>query len=77
MKHLETKFNLNTDTTESFNGHKGGIWIRDDIANKETEYYNYAEGTSVENNILNKFLAKNDWFAEPYDSETIMLYPIY
>jgi len=77
MNQLETKFDLKTDTTESFGIGKGGIWIRDDIANEKTEFYNYSEGTMVENNILNQFLFKNGWFAEPYDSETIMLYQIH
>ena len=76
MKNLEKKFDLRTDTTEAFGIGEGGIWIRDNIANELTEFYNYAEGTSVENNILNKFLFQNGWFAEAYDSETIMLYPI-
>jgi len=77
MNQLEAKFDLKTDTTEAFGIGKGGIWIRDDIANEKTEFYNYSEGTMVENNILNQFLFKNGWFAEPYDSETIMLYQIH
>jgi len=86
MNHLEKRFDLTVGTTEEFDGNnaggKGGIWIRDNIASLTCNLWlkNYAWdslGTAVENNVLNKFLEKNGWFAEPYDAETIMLYSIF
>ena len=74
IKNLNSKFNLNAVPSEDFNGNKGGIWIRDDICKPETDYYNYAEGTMDPDNKLNKFLDSKGWFAEPYDSETIMIW---
>jgi hypothetical protein len=71
---IHKKFNLKGVPSEDFNGHKGGIWICDDICKDETDFYDYAEGTMDDNNKLNQFLAKNGWHAEPYDSETIMLW---
>lgn len=71
---LYKKFNLNAVPSEDFDGHKGGIWIRDDICKKETDFYPYAEGTMDESNVLNQFLSENGWFAEPHDSETIMIW---
>ena len=73
IKHLETKFNLNAVPSEDFNGTTGGIWIRDDICKPDTDYYPYAEGT-MQDNKLNRFLTKAGWFAEPHDSETIMIW---
>lgn len=73
MKALQEKFVLNAVPSEDFDGSEGGIWIRDDICKPETDYYPYAEGTMQENE-LNTFLTKAGWFAEPYDSETIMIY---
>ena len=71
---LYKKFNLNAVPSEDFDGHKGGIWIRDDICKEETDFYPYAEGTMDADNKLNQFLAENGWFAEPHDSETIMIW---
>lgn len=71
---LGEKFNLNAVSREEFDGSPNGIWIRDDICKPETDYYGYANGTMDDENILNRFLASKGWFAEPYDSETIMLY---
>ena len=71
---LNKKFNLNAVPSEEFDFHAGGIWIRDDICKKETDFYPYAEGTGDDNNILNQFLVENGWFAEPHDSETIMIW---
>jgi hypothetical protein len=76
IEELSENFNLNVHPSEEFNGSIGGIWIRDDICKHETDYYNYAEGTMDEDNVLNQFLSKNGWFAEPYDSETIMIFEI-
>ena len=81
IKNLETKFKLNAvprfefDATLIDGKEPQGIWIRDDICKESTEYYRYAEDTMNDNNILNKYLKDNGWYAEPYDSETIMLYP--
>jgi hypothetical protein len=82
IKELETKFNLNAVSSFEFDAtlidgkEPQGIWIRDDICKKETGYYQYAEDTMNDNNILNQFLSSNGWYAQPHDSETIMLYPI-
>ena len=74
---IRSKFNLNAvDATEFYGYDSDGIWIRDDICREETGYYNYADGTMDDSNVLNKFLAKAGWFAEPYDGETIMLYKV-
>ena len=74
MRMLNEKFNLNAVSTEEWDGRKGGIWIRDDICKPETDYYPYANGTMDMDNVLNKFLSSKGWYAEPYDSETIMMY---
>jgi len=76
IKELESKFKLNAVPMEEWDGSDNGIWIRDDICKKETGFYNYAEDTMNDNNILNQFLSSNGYFAEPYDSETIMIYEI-
>ncbi len=74
---LQEQFNLNAVPMEEWEyGRDNGIWIRDDICKKETDYYPYAEGTMDDSNILNKFLSANGWYAQPYDSETIMIYEI-
>jgi len=73
IKQLQSKFNLNAVPSEEFDGAEGGIWIRDDICKQETDWYPYAEGT-MQKNDLNRFLTKAGWFAEPYDSETIMIW---
>ena len=81
IKNLETKFKLNAvprfefDATLIDGKEPQGIWIRDDICKESTEYYRYAEDTMNDNNILNKYLKEHGWCAEPYDAETIMLYP--
>lgn len=74
IKALNEKFNLNAVPSEEFNGSANGIWIRDNICKPETDYYNYAESTMDMDNKLNQFLSKNGWFAEPHDSETIMIW---
>ena len=82
IKELETKFNLNAVSSFEFDAtlidgkEPQGIWIRDDICKESTGFYNYAEDTMNDNNILNQFLSSNGWYAQPHDSETIMLYPI-
>jgi hypothetical protein len=76
IKELESKFKLNAVPMEEWDGSDNGIWIRDDICKKETGFYNYAEDTMNDNNILNQFLSSNGYFAEPYDSETIVIYEI-
>jgi len=73
MQALATKFKLNAVPSEDFDGVEGGIWIRDDICKQETDWYAYAEGT-MQDNDLNRFLKKAGWFAEPYDSETILIW---
>jgi len=73
---LQGKWQLNAVPSEDFGEHyRNGIWIRDDICKPSTDYYNYADAT-LEDNKLNRFLTRAGWFAEPYDSETILLYRI-
>jgi len=77
MKNLSNKFKLNAVGAEEFfgEGRSGtGIWIRGNICKVETGWYNYAEAT-MEENKLNDYLKKNGWYAEPYDAETIMMFP--
>ena len=79
IESLKSNFNLSSKPAEDFYADDTidtGLWINDDICKPETDYYNYADGT-LENNKLNDFLKKNGWFAEPYDGETIMIWPIY
>ena len=73
---LKSKFNLSTRPAEEFYGHSlesVGLWINDNICKKETDYYDYANGT-LDNNKLNDYLESNGWYAEPYDSETIFVW---
>tara|TARA_Y100000385_G_scaffold230928_1_gene242706 strand:- start:537 stop:791 length:255 start_codon:yes stop_codon:yes gene_type:complete len=77
MKNLSNKFKLNAVSAEEFYGEgqcSSGIWIRGSICKAETDWYNYAEAT-MEENKLNDYLKKNGWYAEPYDAETIMMFP--
>ena len=75
IKQIENKFKLNAVPRSDFDGvESDGIWIRDDICKESTDFYNYAEDTMNDDNILNKFLSANGWYAQPYDAETIMLY---
>ena len=76
MQAVRERFDLNVVSTVEWNGRAGGIWVRDDICKESTDWYNYADGTMDDENPLNKMLAQAGWFAEPYDSETIMFYPI-
>jgi len=76
IRNLQDTFNLNAVASEEFESDSwGGIWIRDDICKPETGFYPYADGTSQDNE-LNDFLRKAGWFAEPHDSETIMLWEV-
>lgn len=70
------RFGLNFVPSEEFDGNDGGIWVRDDICTERTDYYNYADSTMDEDNVLNKFMKKHGFFAEPYDSETIFFWKI-
>ena len=75
MKQLKEVFGLNAVCASEFYGRDSdGIWIRDDICKESTDYYNYADDTMNEYNVLNQFLYEAGWHAEPYDSETIMIY---
>ena len=82
IKELESKFKLNAvprfefDATLIDGKEPQGIWIRDDICKESTGFYNYAEDTMNDSNILNQFLSSKGWYAEPYDAETIMIYEI-
>ena len=82
IKELETKFKLNAVSRFEFDAtlidgkEPQGIWIKDDICKESTDLYRYAEDTMNDDNILNKFLTKHGWYAQPYDPETIMVYPI-
>ena len=76
IKNLVNKFELRAVPMEEWDGSDTGIWIKDDICRESTDYYRYAEDTMNDDNILNKFLSANGWYAQPYDSETILLYPI-
>ena len=72
---LKEKFNLNAVCASEFYGSSSpGIWIKDDICKPETDFYGYANAT-LEDNMLNRWLESKNWYAEPYDGETIMLYP--
>ena len=75
MKKLQEKFGLNAVCASEFYGRESdGIWIRDDICKESTGWYNYADETMNPENVLNKFINGAGWHAEPYDSETIMIY---
>ena len=82
IKELQSKFKLNAvprfewDATLIDGKEPQGIWIRDDICKESTGFYNYAEDSMNDDNILNKFMLKHGWYAQPYDSETIMIYEI-
>ena len=76
IKNLRSKFDLNAVDSAEFDGRSGGIWIRDDICKEETGFYAYAEGTLDDDNVLNKYLSKQGWYAEAYDNETIMMYNV-
>tara|TARA_R110000803_G_scaffold37528_1_gene80867 strand:+ start:473 stop:706 length:234 start_codon:yes stop_codon:yes gene_type:complete len=76
IKNLRSKFNLNAVDSAEFNGRSGGIWIRGDICCEATGYYGYSNDTLDADNVLNKYLSKHGFFAESYDSETIMIYNI-
>ena len=70
------RFGLNFVSSEEWDGHPGGIWVRDDICTESTDYYRYAEGTFDHDNVLNKFMREHGFYAEPYDSETIFFWRI-
>ena len=74
MNALYKEFDLNAVPSEDFDGHTGGIWIRDDICKPSTDFYPYADGTMDDDNVLNKFLAHHGWHAEPNDAETILIW---
>ena len=77
IKQIKNKFKLNAVPRSDFDGvESDGIWIRDDICKESTDFYNYAEDTMSDDNILNKFLSANGWYAQPYDAETIMMYEV-
>lgn len=76
ISNLKSKYGLNAVESERFDGRTGGIWISDDICTEATDYYPYANGTMDDSNVLNMFLSRYEWYAEAYDGETIMLYPI-
>ncbi len=74
IKNLGTKFGLSAVHADKFYGcPTEGIWINDDICTEKTDFYPYADGT-LDDNKLNTYLHSKGWFAEPHDSETIMLY---
>ena len=70
------RFGLNLVPSEEFDGHPGGIWVRDNIAKESTDWYNYWEGTLDHDNVLNVFMRERGFFAEPYDNETIFFWRI-
>ena len=76
IKNLRSKFDLNAVDSAEFNGRSGGIWIRGDICCEATGYYGSSNDTLDDDNVLNKYLSKHGFFAESYDSETIMIYNI-
>ena len=77
IKELESKFKLNAVPMEEWDSNRdNGIWIRDDICKESTGFYNYAEDSMNDDNILNKFMLKHGWYAQPYDAETIFFYEI-
>lgn len=76
IRMLREKFDLPAVSREEWDGSAEGIWIRGDICNAKTDWYPYADGTMDMDNVLNRFLSSKGWFAEPYDSETIMMYKV-
>ena len=76
IKNLRSKFDLNAVDSAEFNGRSGGIWIRGDICKEATGFYDPANDTLDDDNVLNKYLRKQGWYAEAYDSDTIMMYNV-
>ena len=76
IKNLRSKFDLNAVDSAEFDGRSGGIWIRGDICNEATGFYDSANDTLDDDNVLNKYLRKQGWYAEAYDSDTIMMYNV-
>ena len=82
IKELQSKFKLNAvprfewDATLIDGKEPQGIWIRDDICKESTDFYNYAEDSMNDDNILNKFMLEHGWYAQPYDAETIFFYEV-
>ena len=82
IKELQSKFKLNAvprfewDATLIDGKEPQGIWIRDDICKESTGFYDYAEDTMNDENILNKFMLEHGWYAQPYDAETIFFYEV-
>ena len=68
------------DTTERFNGSKGGIWLAADDKEEfkgKVVYDYYAKSPAYEMGILKTFakeLQKRGWYSEFYDPGTVMLW---
>ena len=73
MAELVERYTVNAVPSEEFNGNGGGIWLRDDVWGKLS--YD-ADDTLNDDHVFNAYLKAAGWFAEPYDSETIFLYPL-
>ena len=73
IKNLNKRFGLSAVDASKFYGRESeNIWINDDICTEKTNYYPYADGT-LDDNKLNTYLQSKGWYAEPHDSETIMI----
>ncbi len=76
MNELKSRFGLNAVPSEEFGAsYRGGIWIRGSVSNEQTDWYN-ADDTMYPERPFNQYLKQKKWYAEPYDSETIMLWQL-
>jgi len=83
-KELVKKFKLEVVGSEEFDGRSGGLWIKNnpELADEYQSYdYNAWSYDSEEkhftmgvHNDIYKYLNKNGYFAEFYDSGTLMIY---
>ena len=82
IKWLDKFFSF-VDTSESFNGSNGGVWLSGEECESTYSgmriYDYYSESSMYELGVLNKFeevLQKKGWFSEWYDSGTVMIWEI-
>ena len=62
---------------EDFDGAEGGIWLRGSESTHEGErIFNYwaKECAEINHPKLQKILDEANWYAEPYDAGTLMLW---
>ncbi len=78
---LNNKFpGCNAVSTEDWDGRTGGIWFRgtESCEINELPLFNqeiFADTMGV-NTALDKLLSYHGWYGEPYDSGTLMAYPV-